>query len=197
MIAEVVPESALEPTDDGLVPRGEGWFVVNARDARWLCRPGRGFCLPLTGSTEDEVERYFPQVGINVFVLAPGDTMGMYHRETDQEGFLVVAGQALLLVEGEERPLRAWDFVHCPAGANHTIVGGGGGLCLVVAVGARDLSTGPDWGAYTVDPAAVRHSAGVEEETTDPDVAYARFPPRRPTRYREGWLPDPPPANAS
>jgi hypothetical protein len=47
----------------------------------------------------------------------------------------------------------------------------------------------PDWGAYTVDEAALRHGAGVEEETADADVAYARFPEPEPTRYRDGWLP--------
>jgi hypothetical protein len=65
-----------------------------------------------------------------------------------------------------------------------------GGPCVVVAVGARDRSTGPDWGAYTVDEAAIRHNAGVERETTDPDEAYARFGGAAKTRYREGWLPD-------
>ena len=113
--------------------------------------------------------------------------MAMYHYENDQEDFLVVSGEALLIAEGEERPLRAWDFVHCPAGTNHVIVGG---PCVVVAVGARDRSTGPDWGAYTVDEAAIRHNAGVERETTDPDEAYVRFGRAAKTRYREGWLPD-------
>jgi hypothetical protein len=60
----------------------------------------------------------------------------------------------------------------------------------VLAVGARDRSTGPNWGGYTVDEAAVRHGAGVEEETTDPHQAYARFTKREPTRYRDGWLPE-------
>ena len=87
----------------------------------------------------------------------------MYHWEADQEDFLVLAGEALLIVEGEERPLRQWDFVHCPAGTNHTIVGAGDASCLVLAVGARDRSTGPDWGGYTVDEAAIRHGAGVEQ----------------------------------
>ena len=101
--------------------------------------------------------------------------MAMYHYEHDQEDFLVLAGEALALVEGEERPLRQWDFLHCPAGTNHTIVGAGDGPCLVLAVGARDRSTGPDWGAYTVDEAAQRHGAGVDEETSDAAEAYARF----------------------
>jgi uncharacterized cupin superfamily protein len=181
----------MEETGHGLVPAGDAWFVVNARDARWHERPGRGAICTFDGEPE------FPQVGINLQVLGPGEPMSMYHWEVDQEDFLVLAGEALLVIEGQERPLRAWDFVHCPAGANHMIVGAGGGPCLVLAVGARGLSTGPDWGGYTVDRAAIRHGAGVEQETTDPDVAYARFPARRPTGYREGWLPDRASANAS
>jgi hypothetical protein len=60
----------------------------------------------------------------------------------------------------------------------------------VLAVGARDRSTGPDWGAYAVDETALRHGAGVEHETTRPEEAYARFPRSELTRYRDGWLPD-------
>jgi uncharacterized cupin superfamily protein len=103
------------------------------------------------------------------------------------EHVLVLSGEALLVIEGRERRLRAWDFVHCPPGANHTIVGGGT-PCLVLAVGARDRSSGPDWGAYTVDEAALRHGAGVERETTESSEAYARFPQSVLTRYRDGWL---------
>jgi hypothetical protein len=88
-----------------------------------------------------------------------------------------------------ERPLRQWDLVHCPAGTKHVIVGAGDGPSVVLAVGARRHSTGPDWGGYPVEPAALRHGAGVEEETTEPEQAYARFVKRKPTRYREGWLP--------
>ena len=100
----------------------------------------------------------------------------------------MLAGEALLIVEGEERPLRRWDFVHCPAGTKHVVVGAGEGPCLVLAVGARDRSTGEDWGAYTVDEAALRHGAGVERETSDPKEAYNRFPEAELTGYREGWL---------
>jgi uncharacterized cupin superfamily protein len=102
----------------------------------------------------------------------------------------VLAGEALLIIEGSERTLRQWDFVHCPPGTNHTIIGTGEAPCLVLAVGARDRSTGPDWGAYTVDEAALRHGAGVERQTTDPHEAYARFPQSELTRYRQGWLPE-------
>src|SRR5262249_22752250 len=110
--------------------------------------------------------------------------------EADQEDFLVLAGEALLVVEGQERPLRQWDFVHCPPGTNHTIVGAGDGPCIVLAVGARERTKGADWGAYTVDDAAVRNDTGVEHETTVPAEAYARFGRSRLTGYRKSWLPD-------
>ncbi len=179
----MVSESKPEPTETGLVPVGEGWFVLSARAARWVHGEGRGARLSFEGKTD------FPQVGINLFVLAPGEPMGMYHWEADQEDFLVLSGEALLLVEGEERPLRRWDFVHCPAGTKHIIVGAGDGPCAVLAVGAREHQTAADWGGYTVDEVALRHGVGVEQETTDAEEAYARVPPRLPTRYREGWLP--------
>jgi uncharacterized cupin superfamily protein len=180
----MVPEAALESTEHGLVPAEDGWFVLNAREARWRHGPGR----PAICGFEGEVD--FLQLGINVNVLEPGETMAMYHWEADQEDFLVLAGEALLIVEGEERPLRQWDFVHCPAGTKHVIVGAGNASCVVLAVGARERSTGPDWGGYTADEAASRHGAGVERDTTDAKEAYARFTKREATRYREGWLPD-------
>jgi uncharacterized cupin superfamily protein len=180
----MVPEAPLETTENGLVPNGEGWFVLNARESQWRHEEGR----PAICSFEGESE--FPQLGIHLSVLGPGEPMAMYHWEVDQEDFLVLAGEALLIVEGEERPLRAWDFVHCPAGTKHVIVGAGDGPSVVLAVGARDGSTGQDWGAYTVDEAALRHGAGVEEETTDEFQAYAGLARRQPSRYREGWLPD-------
>src|SRR2546423_7274637 len=117
----MIPEAPLDRTDHGLVPRGGGWFVVNARDAVWEVRPGRGAICGFEGESE------FPQVGINLRVLGPGEPMAMYHWEADQEDFLVLAGEAVLVCEGDERPLRAWDFVHCPAGAAHVIVGAGAG----------------------------------------------------------------------
>jgi uncharacterized cupin superfamily protein len=179
----MVPEAPLEPTEHGLVPRGDGWFVLNAREARWRHGEGRAAICEFEGEPE------FSQVGINLNVLAPGETMAMYHWEADQEDFLVLAGEALLIVEGQERPLGQWDFFHCPVGTRHVIVGAGSGACLVVAVGARDHSTGPDWGGYSVNETALRHGAGVEEETSDAERAYARFRPREPTRYRSSWLP--------
>ena len=184
----MVEESELVSTAHGLVPKGEGWFVLNARETQWWDRKGRGALCEFEGAGFEGATDFL-QLGINITVLAPGEPMAMYHYENDQEDFLVLAGEALALVEGEERPLRQWDFLHCPAGTNHTIVGAGDGSCLVLAVGARDRSTGADWGAYTVDEAAQRHDAGVDQETTDAAEAYARFPRGELTRYREDWLP--------
>jgi uncharacterized cupin superfamily protein len=182
-----VAEAELVSTDRGLVPKGQGWFVLNARETQWWRRPGRGVLCEFEGAGFEGATDFL-QLGINLTLLGPGEPMVMYHWEADQEDFLVLAGEALLIVEGEERRLRQWDFLHCPPGTNHTIVGGGV-PCLVLAVGARDRSTGPGWGAYTVDDAALRHEAGVERETTDPKQAYARFPGGGLTGYEEGWLP--------
>ena len=164
----MVPEAPLKQTEAGLVAAGEGWFVLNARWARWRHREGKA-SLRFEGETD------FPQVGINLIVLGPGEPMAMYHWEADQEDFLVISGEALAIVEGEERPMGPWDLLHCPAGTKHVIVGAGSGPCVLIAVGARGRSTGPDWGSYPVDETALRHGAGVEKETTDADEAYARF----------------------
>jgi uncharacterized cupin superfamily protein len=184
----------MEETEHGLMPAGRGWFVLNSREARWFVRAGRERYPSLQGGGD------FPQLGMGLNVLFPGEPMAMYHWETDQEDFLVLAGEAVLVIEGEERRLRQWDFVHCPPGTNHVIVGAGDGPCVVFAVGALEnhttgsrvdgtLEGRDDWGAYTVDEAALRHGAGVEEETNDAAVAYARFPEQEPARYRDGWLP--------
>jgi len=183
----MVPESPLRRTDHGLAPTGKGWFVLNARDAPWYERAGRGFYCEFEGLEGDEPD--FSQFGINITVVRPGEPMSLYHWEADQEDFLVVAGEALLIVEGQERPLGPWDLAHCPAKAEHTIVGAGETPCVIVAVGARDLSEGPEWGGYTVDEAAQRHGAGVDEETSDPKRAYARFGPSAVTSYPDGLLP--------
>ena len=179
----MVPEAQLEQTAEGLVAKTDGWFVLNARDARWYHAEERSALCDFEGDLD------FAQLGINVSVLGPGESMAMYHWEADQEDFLVVAGEAVLIIEGEERPLRQWDFVHCPPNAAHTIVGAGVGPCVVVAVGAREHDGKPDWGGYPVDETAARHGASARAETTEPSEAYAHLTRRQPVRYREGWLP--------
>jgi len=179
-----VPEAPLEQTEAGRVAKGDGWFVLNARDSRWYHREGR----PALCDLEGEVR--FPQIGININVLEPGQPLCRYHWEADQEDFLVLAGEALLIVEEEERALRRWDFVHCPPHTKHVIVGAGSGPSVILAVGARiDSVDNPDWGGYPVSEVAGRYGASVDEETTLPEEAYAPFRKRSPTAYKDGWLP--------
>jgi uncharacterized cupin superfamily protein len=178
----VVPEAPLERTDAGLVPAGEGWFVVNARAARWFENEDFGASTVFEG---DEAAA-FPQLGINIGVLHPGEPACMYHGEDEQEDFLVLSGECLLLIEGEERELRAWDFVHCPRWTEHVFVGAGDGPCVIVSVGTR---TGGGI-VYPVSELARRRGAGVEQEARDGKTAYAQSARHVETPYREGWLPD-------
>jgi uncharacterized cupin superfamily protein len=175
----VVEEAKLRQGEHGLVPEGDGWFVLDAREAPWNERAGMRRSCPFEG------EARFPQLGINVSVLEPGRPSGLYHAEAAQEDFLILAGECLLLIEGQERRLRAWDFVHCPAGTEHVFVGAGSGPCVYVAVGARH---GPPQLRYPAAELAQRHGAGVAEETTSPAEAYATYP-RRMQPYRDGDLP--------
>jgi uncharacterized cupin superfamily protein len=175
-----MPEEApLRRTHSGLVPEGPGWFVVNARDAVWCAGEFGAF-------TRFEGDSRFPLVGVNIGVLEPGQAACYYHAENEQENFLVLYGECLLLIEGQERPLRAWDFVHSPPWTEHVFIGAGQGPCAILALGTR-LS---DEVVYPESELARRHRAGVLRETRDPDQAYANVTDDTEMPYREGWLPD-------
>jgi len=175
----MVPEAPLERVGEGYAPKGEGWFVVNARDARWLDGDYGAY-------TRFEGDVRFPQLGFNIGVLQPGQPACMYHGEEDQEDFLVLAGECLLLIEGEERPLKQWDFVHCPPWTEHVFVGAGSGPCTLLAVGGR-AGKGV---VYPASELARRHGAGVADETRDPKEAYAHNRPDIDVAFGDGWLPD-------
>ena len=177
----MVPEAPLRATEGGLVPDGAGWFVLNARDAVWEENPVMGAAVAW-----DTREQPFPDFGVNIHVLRPGQPSCMYHGEDEQEDFLVLAGECLLLVEGEERLLRQWDLVHCPAWTEHVFVGAGEGPCAILMIGGR-RNGGV---VYPVADVALRHGAGVEEETRVAKEAYARFEPWTERPHREGDLPE-------
>jgi uncharacterized cupin superfamily protein len=175
-----MPEAKLVQTENGRVPEGEGWFVLNARDAQWVHSERLGSA----GFWEGELA--WPEVGNTLGVLQRGQSGGYYHAEDNQEGFLVLAGEGLAIVDGEERALRQWDFLHCPAGTPHVLVGTGDAPFVFFAVGARNEGAST---VYLVDETALRHGAGVEEEATSGKEAYVgvRW---EPGPFREGTLPD-------
>jgi uncharacterized cupin superfamily protein len=165
-----VPEAPLEDKGSGLTPAGDGWFVVNVRDAEWWTSKTFG-----SGTAFESREHHFPQFGINISVLRPGEPNCLYHSESSQEAFLVLAGECKLLVEGEERPLRQWDFFHCTPGTEHVFVGAGDGPCAVLMVGARPEKEEDEELFYPLSELAEQYGASAEEATPDPRKAYARF----------------------
>lgn len=177
----MVAEAPLRRTKYGLMPDGEGWFVVNAREARWR------EWGPLGVYCNFEGKRRFAQLGINISVLEPGQSLGRYHAENAQEAFLVLAGRCVLIVEEQERELRPWDFFHCPPRTAHMIVGAGDGPSVVFAAGAR--GRGRKGLVYPLSRVAAKHGVSVKQTTSNPSEAYGDL--ARPTRvaYRNGWLP--------
>jgi uncharacterized cupin superfamily protein len=174
----MVTEARLEDVGSGLTPVSPGWFVVNVGEAAWLRHDAfGGRCVfesngRVLAERSDLEPQQFEQLGFTLAVLEPGKPTGMYHAESDQEDFLVLAGTCLLIVEEEERELRAWDFVHCPPGTRHTFVGTGDGPCVIFMTGAR---TEDGTIVYPVSETARAHGAGVEVETPSPREAYAPF----------------------
>ncbi|MGE5273498.1 MAG: cupin domain-containing protein [Verrucomicrobiota bacterium] len=170
-------EARLEDFGSGLAPASDGWFVVNVRDAQWLTSEN-GEKQPSGSECPFESRDFwFRQFGIRLHVLPPGQPNGLYHSESAQEDFLVLSGECVLLVEGEERRLRQWDFFHSPAGTEHIFVGAGDEPCVILMAGARSEN---EEIRYPVSELAARHNASVHEETSDPDQAYVgRFEPSR------------------
>lgn len=145
------------------------WFVVNVADAHWRTHPDFGSMGRFDRAPEDES---FSQLGINIRVLEPGKPNCLYHRENLQEDFLVLHGEGTLLIDGEERPVKAWDFIHMPPGTDHVMVGAGDGPCVVLMVGARS----PDEELfYPVSELAEKYGASAEKDTPSPEEAYGRF----------------------
>jgi uncharacterized cupin superfamily protein len=185
----MMPEARLQDAGSGLAPASPGWFVVNAGQAAWVRNDAfGGRCVfestPRVLAERPEIEpQEFGQLGYTLAVLEPGKPTGMYHAESSQEDFLVLAGECLLLIEEQERPLRAWDFVHCPPGTAHTFVGAGEEPCIILMIGSRRDG---DTIVYPRSEAARRRGAGVESETPAPAEAYAPFPSWRVGRP-EAW----------
>ena len=180
----MVPEAKLEQTENGLVPVSDGWFVLNARDARWNDRPKRR-SVSFTGKTEWEADTLFPMLGVQLAVIEPGEPNSQYHWETEAEAFFVISGEALLIIEGQERPLRQWDFVHMPPKTEHVLVGAGDGPCIFLAMSSRENQQFGPYGEYPPNEVAAKYRASAK----DSEDADADWPESVPSRYSEGWLP--------
>jgi uncharacterized cupin superfamily protein len=179
-----VKEASSTETPYGRYVTSDGWFVLNLGDALAVRNDEKGGAsYPL-----EPREHPFEDLGVHVRVLWPGDANALYHSEGAQEGFLVLSGECALIVEEEERPLRQWDYFHCPAGTRHVIVGAGEGPCAVFMIGSR-----PDEPIrFPVSEVAAKHGASVGKETADPDEAYAGWP----GEYQPVRLPWPPASGA-
>lgn len=143
MIADTfrtMDEAKLVDTDAGLVPEGEGWFIVNAADAAWETMERTGTWLSF------EAEGVPNQIGAGLHLLPSGESTGFYHREGDQEGFLVLEGECVLVVEGAERTMRKWDFFHCPPGTAHILIGGSEQPCVLFMFGNRLEESATEYG---------------------------------------------------
>jgi uncharacterized cupin superfamily protein len=162
-------EAKIEETATGRVPADDGWWILNLAEMGWETVEGGG-----TWSSFEAPSARSKTLGIGVHILWPGDTPGFYHRESDQEGFLVLSGECIAVIEGEERRMGPWDYFHCPPGTAHITIGAGDGPCALVMVGTRS----PDHRtSYLAEPAAAKHGAAVERETDSPKEAYADRPP--------------------
>jgi uncharacterized cupin superfamily protein len=162
-------EAKIEATDTGQVPADDGWFILNLADISWSTVAGSG-----TWCAFESPDAPSKMLGIGVHILWPGDTPGYYHSESDQEGFLVLSGECVAIVEGEERRMGPWDYFHCPPGTAHITVGAGDGPCALLMVGTRS----PDQTThYIADATAARHGAAVAVDTNSAREAYAGRPP--------------------
>jgi uncharacterized cupin superfamily protein len=173
-------EATLRDTETGKVVEGEGWFVLNLGEASWERDEDNG-----TWCTIEGPDARFAQYGVNVHIVMPGQPNAKYHAESDQEGFLVLAGECVAVVEGQERRLRRWDYLHCPSGTEHVIVGAGDGPCAILMTGARSAESTV---RYPVDETAARHGASVLRATDSPAEAYADQS-RAVTSVRAPWPP--------
>jgi quercetin dioxygenase-like cupin family protein len=170
-------EATIEETETGRKPADDGWFILNLAELSWATVPGGG-----TWCSFEPPAAPSPLLGIGVHVLQPDETPGFYHAESEQEGFLVLSGECLAIVEGQERHMRPWDYLHCPPGTAHITIGAGDGPCAILMVGTRS----PDHTQhYPVEPAAARYGAAVATATDSPREAYVQRPPI--TRAPSPW----------
>lgn len=163
----MIEEARLEENENSFTPKSDGWFILHASEAPWVQSERFGLICNFEGDAS------FPQIGVNIHVVKPGQPACLYHREDGQEDFFVLSGECTLLIEEEERHLKAGHFVHCPPRTTHVFVGAGEGPCAILMIGYRPEEKGL---YYPVSVLAAKHGASVETETTNPREAYGKSP---------------------
>jgi mannose-6-phosphate isomerase-like protein (cupin superfamily) len=153
-------EAEIETTPEGKVPADGGWFVLNLGEMAWETFPPYGAALAF-------------EPGIHVHVLQPGECNGYYHAEDAQEGFLVLSGECVAVIENEERRLRQWDYFRSPPGTEHITIGAGKEPCAILMFGAPDPSRRVSWIANEI---AAKYGASVERTTSDGTEVYGDVP---------------------
>jgi uncharacterized cupin superfamily protein len=139
-------------------------FILNLADAPAFGHPRRETTLDFEAGRDP-----FPDTGVNVQIMQPGQPNCRYHREPVQEDFLVLYGECIAIVDGEEHRFRQWDFLHCPADTEHVFVGAGHGPCAVLMIGSRREQAAH----YPVNEVAAKYGASVAQATDHPSEAYA------------------------
>jgi uncharacterized cupin superfamily protein len=177
-LLERVEQARLGEGECGLRAETDGWFIVNVAESEGIRTDRFGAAVRFEGSVR------FAEFGINVRVLEPGQPNCLYHRESAQEAFLVLSGECVAIVEGEEFPMRKGDFLHCPPGTAHVIIGAGDRRSAVLMVGTRKDR---EELLYPVSEAAAGHGASVDAETPSDKEAYAGTDPPRPARLALPW----------
>jgi uncharacterized cupin superfamily protein len=160
-------QAYLDKTDAGWVATSGGWFVLHASQAPWFESDRFGVVCDFEGDAP------FGQIGVNIHIVYPGQPSCLYHRENAQENFYVLTGTCTLVIEGEERQLKAGHFVHCPPWTDHVFVGAGEEPCAILMIGHRPTD---HMLVYPVSPEAAKYNASVEEETTSVSEAYGEAP---------------------
>jgi uncharacterized cupin superfamily protein len=141
-------------------------LIINLSDA-----PARSHGRRATVIDWEPEGRSWPDTGVNVQIMQPGQPNCKYHSEPVQEDFLVLHGECVAVIDGKEHVLRQWDAFHCPAGTEHVFVGAGSGPCAVLMIGSRRR----DEPHYPVNDVAAKYGASVAVDTDEPDEAYAEW----------------------
>ena len=183
----MITEARLERLASGLAPVTPGWFIVNTADAAWTNNECYGgVCIfesdnVVLQGRPDLTAYEKPHAGFTIRVVPPGKPSALYHAESVQEDFLILLGECTLIIEDQERHLRAWDFVHCPPMTSHAFVATETGPCVILATGNRsdDLEL-----VSRRSEAALRYDAGTEVDMSEP-ARRGRWEVQRPRHWDE------------